>query len=761
MNNLGFSNDNLHIGDVRVKGQNETIIIGNENGGDGYILPTEKGTEGQVITMNADNSTSFQDASGGIGNVLLGAGLGDNIPVIYGASAVSLPSNFVGTQRVTFGQLPLGGSIKYCLNGRFNLDIPTAGSYDAAVSIAMKVDVSRANGSLVGFGESEVFNDNIIDQSLPISLPIDFRGYLKVESYITRTASDRIRFTHTAFSKEFPGLDFNCQQWQNTVPGQQSPEEIIIFLPQPDDYIDFRWNIRNFYYTTSTFSINQPSIHWELQNVSDATIPPTLTSDHTQLTNLNLGDAGHTQFPLLIGRDGGQTLSGGITPLHNLVLKSHTAGLPNITIKDLNTQFNKNIDMSGNEIKNVSVIDNSSGNLQIIGQSTTSAVQLDPNGTDGVNITTASKNINVISNNDLLLKSNTSFLDIDSNLIRFISTGVPQGEIDAVGGWTLQNIINMSNNNIISVNDVQTNQVSTNIIDSQLGGDITINKNINMNNNKLELASEVSSLKYTLIGTDIESPITNIIRLNTVGGIAPTFSPSQLDMNNGSIVSIGNFLTTNGSSNIDLPVVVGVPSGAFQVQQGGAYIKQDLQVDGNIYCSNINNLTAVGGVYAGTSDGTLIDNTTEQSVLPTSGVGSLTVPANGFSVGDCFHCVVAGNCFFDKDDTIQIKLKENGSILAQSPVFSLEDAQTGDNAFEIEIDFTVRSIGAIGSIATSFDFTYNKTGLDSKDFRGTRTMDVQPIDTTVSSTLDVTVQFPTNVTPSTLQTRLFRLQKVY
>ena len=64
MNNLGFSNDNLHIGDVRIKGQDESLIIGNENGGDGYILPTEKGTEGQVITMNADNSTSFQDAGG-------------------------------------------------------------------------------------------------------------------------------------------------------------------------------------------------------------------------------------------------------------------------------------------------------------------------------------------------------------------------------------------------------------------------------------------------------------------------------------------------------------------------------------------------------------------------------------------------------------------------------------------------------------------------------------------------------------------------
>ena len=169
----------------------------------------------------------------------------------------------------------------------------------------------------------------------------------------------------------------------------------------------------------------------------------------------------------------------------------------------------------------------------------------------------------------------------------------------------------------------------------------------------------------------------------------------------------------------------------------------------------------VGGLYAGISDGVVINNTVEQSVLPTSGVGSLTVPANRFQVGDSFHCVVAGNCVFDKDDTIQIKLKENGNILAQTPVFDLEGAQSGDNAFEIEIDFTIRSIGATGSIATNFDFTYNKSGVDSKDFRGTRAMDVQSIDTTVSSTLDITVQFPTNVTPSSLQTRLFRLQKVY
>ena len=188
----------------------------------------------------------------------------------------------------------------------------------------------------------------------------------------------------------------------------------------------------------------------------------------------------------------------------------------------------------------------------------------------------------------------------------------------------------------------------------------------------------------------------------------------------------------------------------------------DLNMDNNniINVAGINNLTAVGGVYAGTSDGTLINNTVEQSVLPATSVGSLSIPADGFSVGDSFHCVVAGDCSFENKDEIQIKLKENGNILAQTPVFAVEDANAGDNAFEIEIDFTIRSIGATGSIATNFDFTYNKDGTDSKDFRGTRSMDVQPINTTTASTLEITVQFPTNVA-SSLQTRLFRLQKVY
>jgi hypothetical protein len=169
------------------------------------------------------------------------------------------------------------------------------------------------------------------------------------------------------------------------------------------------------------------------------------------------------------------------------------AGNNTIDVEPTKTTFKQNIDMSGKELKNVSVIDNSSGNLQLIGQSSQSAIELDPNGVDGVNINANTKNINIIASSDLLLKSTSSFLDLDSNLIRFLNAGVPAGQIDAVGGWELVNTLNMTNNNIISVNELTGNKVNADNIDSQLGGDITINKNINMNNNNIDNVPQVSN----------------------------------------------------------------------------------------------------------------------------------------------------------------------------------------------------------------------------------------------------------------------------
>lgn len=53
-----------------------------------------------------------------------------------------------------------------------------------------------------------------------------------------------------------------------------------------------------------------------LANSPDAEI------SHPTLSNLTVGDSGHTQFPLLVGRSGGQIIQGGVSASENLTLES-------------------------------------------------------------------------------------------------------------------------------------------------------------------------------------------------------------------------------------------------------------------------------------------------------------------------------------------------------------------------------------------------------------------------------------------------------
>ena len=70
MNSQGYTKDNIHKGNTKIVAGgidvDGLIRIGDQSaGGDGYILPSVKGTEGQVLTMNADNTSSFEDVGGG------------------------------------------------------------------------------------------------------------------------------------------------------------------------------------------------------------------------------------------------------------------------------------------------------------------------------------------------------------------------------------------------------------------------------------------------------------------------------------------------------------------------------------------------------------------------------------------------------------------------------------------------------------------------------------------------------------------------
>ncbi len=69
-----------------------------------------------------------------------------------------------------------------------------------------------------------------------------------------------------------------------------------------------------------------------------------------------------------------------------------------------------------------------------------------------------------------------------------------------------------------------------------------------------------------------------------------------------------------------------------------------LQSSTVVNLASINGFTPQGGLFAGTTDSLILTaSTAEQSILPTSFVGTLSVPVNGFQTGDSFHCVLAGD----------------------------------------------------------------------------------------------------------------------
>jgi hypothetical protein len=144
-------------------------------------------------------------------------------------------------------------------------------------------------------------------------------------------------------------------------------------------------------------------------------------------------------------------------------------------------------------------------------------------------------------------------------------------------------------------------------------------------------------------------------------------------------------------------------------------------------------------LYVGLSDSATLTGGTEQSLLPATGQGSLSIPANTFKVGDSFNLVMAGEIpAGDRDDDFTFKVYQNGIVLGEITV-QLEDITvTGESFWEGEVDFTIRTIGTGGTVCSNIDWTFNKKL--TKDFKGSRSVTVTTINTTTASSLSVTGQ---------------------
>lgn len=171
--------------------------------------------------------------------------------------------------------------------------------------------------------------------------------------------------------------------------------------------------------------------------------------------------------------------------------------------------------------------------------------------------------------------------------------------------------------------------------------------------------------------------------------------------------------------------------------------------------------TANKGLFSQTANSPTLTASTAEATLIDGGEGSLSVPANGFAVGDSFQVDMGGMLSAKNNDTIRIRLKSGTVVLADSGPLSMPGIV--NQVWYLTAHFTVRSIGAAGvaSIVTVAQLHVLKASSGTQEGFAWNTINSTTFDTTISNTLDITAQFSSNSALNSIYSDIFILNKIY
>lgn len=167
-----------------------------------------------------------------------------------------------------------------------------------------------------------------------------------------------------------------------------------------------------------------------------------------------------------------------------------------------------------------------------------------------------------------------------------------------------------------------------------------------------------------------------------------------------------------------------------------------------------------GGLFAQTAPAAIVTGTVPQTLI-NGGVGTMTVSANGFQVGDSFVAYFAGKISSVNNAILEVHVLSDGDILADTGPVTMFAATNKD--WEMFVNFTVRTIGAsaVASIATSGRFLYNKDSGAQPESDGFFNLNNTTFDTTISNLLNVTAQWDTGNPINQIRTEMFNLYRIY
>lgn len=167
------------------------------------------------------------------------------------------------------------------------------------------------------------------------------------------------------------------------------------------------------------------------------------------------------------------------------------------------------------------------------------------------------------------------------------------------------------------------------------------------------------------------------------------------------------------------------------------------------------------GLFSQTGNNITITNTTAESTLIDTGVGTLSVPANGFKVGDSFQGTMLGQLSSLNNANITFKVKTGAVILADSGIEILPS--TSNSIFLLTLNFTIRAIGGPGvasivSFGTFYDIKQSNSQQQGFSFYS---INSTTFNTTIANTLDVTAQWGAASTSNSIHPDIFVLNKTF
>jgi hypothetical protein len=632
--------------------------------------------------MNADNSTSFQDASQGLtGRIIKNLFVMREKTNFYNTlptSAQALFQTGYGSNVVDIANFPVNSTIHIYSRGVIDFDA----SVVASGTGVFQLEVDDGAGNVARFTSNNL--------TLSKQGTANQNRFYQVDYIFQRTADNSYKFNGYGLVSDGSGgqikMGYTEQNFVPTIPYTQFTIKgtyyKIVSTPG-EEYIPLASVYINNLILDSSLLID----------------PPPAPTSHTALTDLTAGDAGHTQFALLGGRSGGQVLSGGITPANFLTLKSHTAGLNNIVVKDLNTTFEKDIDLDNNSLLNAFGL-----NTQFL----SALSQIETQQIISVGL------------------GQQSYV---ANPHRFTADGTPATEQLEINNAEISAFkpLNMNTNDITNAN--QINRASN--------GNV-----INLDNDVVPPLITGALTLEAGPGKQLWMSAPSDVRL-TSSGAGTLFDCGagihRFDDFSGTNMSIsGVQITMNKQLSMDNNPIINVGS-----------------INGLTPVGGLSSSTSNSAVLSA--------STAEQSILGLTSVGSRMAPANTFQQGDAYTATLAGNFSSNNGDTLTLRLKggATASTVLSSVIVPL-NAST-NKFFELEINFVVRQLGGAGvaDLAINYDFSYNQNS--GGNFQGERKCEINNtnFDTTIMNQLEITAQFSSTSANNSIETLLSTLGKNY